>query len=160
MASLSRTCILCSDCHPRNILGVTTYIKEHVLITCKSVVKDYNVLDRRQERSWTTKSWNPFTSAAVYDPTTENIVAVFNNTILSRWKHDEDDVDKVKRLIFETPIHKLMVVEIVCMVFFTNWTSRRSCHGYKITAALLDYSRLPLAELVSSTTSSFHLSSK
>nr|XP_053647044.1 nucleolar protein 11-like [Cherax quadricarinatus] len=190
MASLSRTCILCSDCHPETFIGVTTYIKEHVLITCKSVVKDYNVLDRRQERSWTTKSWNPFTSAAVYDPTTENIVAVFNNTILSRWKHDEDDVDKVKRLIFETPIHKLMVSgDSVYVVFTTGQVedlataikSRKKLkpgllsdgesisyiqiiEATKLVVVVvkkegspLRLLRLPLAELVSSTTSSFTL---
>nr|XP_045625265.1 nucleolar protein 11-like [Procambarus clarkii] len=119
-ASLLSTSFLCSDFSPRNLLGVNTDVEEHVLITSKSVVKRYNVLDRRQIRSWTTKSWNPFTSAAVYDKESNKVVSVISNTTLSQWSHEDDDIDKVKRHAFETPIHQLLASEGTVYVVFTS----------------------------------------
>lgn len=56
------------------------------------------VQDRRQVRSWTTKSWHPFSTAAVCDPKSNKVVAVINSVILTQWDYSEDDIDKVKRM--------------------------------------------------------------
>lgn len=59
--------------------------------------KLFQVLDRRQVRSWSTKSWHPFTSAAVTVPATNNLAVVINGNSISQWSHEEDDIDNVKR---------------------------------------------------------------
>ncbi|XP_071520721.1 nucleolar protein 11 [Panulirus ornatus] len=119
-ATLLKTSLLCVDFHPRNLLGVTCDGHGSVLITCKGVVKLFNVLDCRELRSWTTKSWNPFTAPAVCDPSSNKIVAVTNNSTLSKWNQDEDDVDKVKRIVFETSILQLLVCGDTVYVVFTS----------------------------------------
>ncbi|KAG7173798.1 nucleolar protein 11-like [Homarus americanus] len=119
-ATLLSTSFLCSDFHPKNLIGVTRDKDEHLLITCKGNVKLYNVVDRREVRSWTTKSWHPFTSAAVRDPVSDNVVAVIKNTNISQWSHAEDDIDKVKRRSFETSIHQLLVSGDIVYIVFTS----------------------------------------
>lgn len=59
--------------------------------------KLFQVLDRRQVRSWSTKSWHPFTSAAVVDPASSNLIVVINGNSISQWSREEDDIDNVKR---------------------------------------------------------------
>ncbi|XP_047479892.1 nucleolar protein 11-like isoform X2 [Penaeus chinensis] len=119
-SSLHNTSFLCSDFHVRNLLGVSVDADEHILITCKGVVKLYNVLDRRQVRSWSTKSWHPFTSAAVTVPATNNLAVVINGNSISQWSREEDDIDNVKRYNFESPIHQLLVSGDKVYTVFTN----------------------------------------
>ncbi|XP_070001024.1 nucleolar protein 11 isoform X3 [Penaeus vannamei] len=119
-SSLHNTSFLCSDFHVRNLLGVSVDENEHILITCKGVVKLYNVLDRRQVRSWSTKSWHPFTSGAVTVPTTNNLAVVINGNSISQWSREEDDIDNVKRYNFEAPIHQLLVSADKVYTVFTN----------------------------------------
>ncbi|XP_042877296.1 uncharacterized protein LOC122256570 isoform X2 [Penaeus japonicus] len=119
-SSLLNTSFLCSDFHVRNLLGVSVDADEHILITCKGVVKLYNVLDRRQVRSWSTKSWHPFTSAAVVDPASSNLIVVINGNSISQWSREEDDIDNVKRYNFEAPIHQLLVSADKVYIVFTN----------------------------------------
>lgn len=119
-ASLLNTCYLCSDFSRRNLIGVSEDLEEHVLVTCRGVVKQYNVRLQKQIQSWTTKSWHPFTSAAVCDPVSNNVVAVINNSIISQWNHTEDDIDKLKRENFETPIYQLLVTGGTVYVIFTS----------------------------------------
>ncbi|XP_064089039.1 nucleolar protein 11-like isoform X3 [Macrobrachium nipponense] len=119
-ATLLNTRFLCSDFNLKNLIGVSENFEEHLIITCRGFVKIYNVRDQKLIQSWTTKTWHPFTSPAVYDPESKKIVAVINHSSISRWNHAEDDIDKVKRENFETSINQLIVSGGTVYVVFNS----------------------------------------
>jgi len=119
-ASLQAASFLCSDFTTRNLLGVTEDDSQHSLITCRGVVKRYNVSDRKQVGSWTTKSWNPFTTAAVRDTKSGKIIAVINKTSLTQWTDDEDNIDNLKKYNFKDDIERLVVAGEQVYIVFVN----------------------------------------
>ncbi|KAK7078900.1 hypothetical protein SK128_002990 [Halocaridina rubra] len=119
-ARLLNTNFLCSDFSIRNLIGVTQDVQDHILVTCRGVVKQYNVHNQKQTQSWTTKTWHPFTAPAVCHPVSMKVVAVINKSSISQWTHEEDDIDKLKREHFETSIHQLLISGDSVYIVFTS----------------------------------------
>ncbi|CAL4155689.1 unnamed protein product, partial [Meganyctiphanes norvegica] len=130
-ASLQASSFLCSDFTTRNLLGVTEDDSQHSLITCRGVVRRYNVSDRKQVGSWTTKSWNPFTAAAVRDTKSGKIIAVINKTSLTQWNNDDDNIDNVKKYNFKDAIERLVVAGEQVYVVFVNGRVKELSAAFK-----------------------------
>ncbi|KAK4313616.1 hypothetical protein Pmani_015049 [Petrolisthes manimaculis] len=119
-AVLHEASVFCVDFHLKNLLGVTEDKENNVLITCRGVVKRYHVKERRQLQCWTAKSWHLFTSAAVYNPASDKITAIIGNTSLIQWRHDTEDIEKAKKLNFETSIHQLFMSDGTLYILFST----------------------------------------
>lgn len=136
-ATLHQTGLLFGGFAPKNLLGVSEDEDGHLLVSFRSFIKRYNVTDRQQVRNWTTKSWHPFTSAAVYQREGSRVVAVVSGSILAQWSLEHHDLDSSKRSSFETPIHTLLTSgDSVLVVFATG-------HVEKLSTTLLASRKKP-----------------
>ncbi|XP_045121790.1 uncharacterized protein LOC123510578 [Portunus trituberculatus] len=136
-AALHKTSVLFGGFAPKNLLGVCEDEEGHILVSFRSFVKRFNIADRQQVRNWTTKSWHPFTCAAVYQPEEQRVVAAVNGSVLAMWSLDHEDLDSSKRSSFETPIHTLLTSGNSVFVVFTTG------HVERLSEALLASRKTP-----------------
>lgn len=111
MAKLHSYYTLCPLIDQQNLLGVERDSESGCAIVTlgRNIVIRYKVQDLKQLSSWTSK--DRLTTQVIYDETTCQYAAVFNEKKIRLWTADETDLNSIKGYKFQSPLHTILTLE-------------------------------------------------
>ncbi|KAK3916639.1 Nucleolar protein 11 [Frankliniella fusca] len=107
MAKLS-TCYPLCPLIDRSPIGVTSdSLPGCAIVTLgKNIVIRYKLADQKQASSWSSK--DKLSAPVIYDDVGKQYIAVFNQSIVRMWESTEVDLNRIKKLKFDHPIHSVL----------------------------------------------------
>ncbi|CAH0546291.1 unnamed protein product [Brassicogethes aeneus] len=120
MAKLGAYYGLCPLIDNKSLLGVADDAERgSVIVTLgKNISIKFKLSDQKQLNSWRTRE--KFTSQILYDKNQQQYVAVFNQLYLRFWSGSEDNLDKLKKLKFNTMIQTILTHKDNTYILFKN----------------------------------------
>ncbi|PSN52742.1 hypothetical protein C0J52_06156 [Blattella germanica] len=108
MARLFAYYSLCPLIDQKSILGVAEDSTSGCVIVTlgKNIVIRYKLLNQKQINSWSSKE--KLSSPVIYDSVGNQYIAVFNKTQLRIWTENVENLDRVKKIKFQEPIHCIL----------------------------------------------------
>ncbi|XP_071869856.1 nucleolar protein 11 [Bombus fervidus] len=111
MAKLFSYYTLCPLIDQQNLLGVERDSESGCAIVTlgRNIVIRYKLQDLKQLSSWTSK--DRLTTQVIYDETTCQYAAVFNEKKIRLWTAEETDLNSIKGFKFQSALHTILTCE-------------------------------------------------
>ncbi|CAK9834467.1 Nucleolar protein 11 [Anthophora retusa] len=111
MAKLYSYYTLCPLIDQQNLLGVERDSESGCAIVTlgRNIVIRYKLQDLKQLSSWTSK--DRLTAQVIYDETTRQYAAIFNEKKIRLWSAEETDLNNIKGYKFQSALHTILTLE-------------------------------------------------
>ncbi|XP_003702765.2 nucleolar protein 11 [Megachile rotundata] len=111
MAKLYSYYTLCPLIDQQNLLGVERDSESGCAIVTlgRNIVIRYKLQDLKQLSSWTSK--DRLTTQVIYDETTRQYAAIFNEKKIRLWSAEETDLNNIKGYKFQSALHTILTFE-------------------------------------------------
>ncbi|CAL7941460.1 unnamed protein product [Xylocopa violacea] len=111
MAKLYSYYTLCPLIDQQNLLGVERDSESGCAIVTlgRNIVIRYKLQDLKQLSSWTSK--DRLTTQVIYDETTGQYAAIFNEKKIRLWSAEETDLNSIKGYKFQCDLHTILTLE-------------------------------------------------
>lgn len=111
MAKLYSYYTLCPLIDQQNLLGVERDSESGCAIVTlgRNIVIRYKLQDLKQLSSWTSK--DRLTTQVIYDETTRQYAAIFNEKRIRLWSAEETDLNNIKGYKFQSALHTILTLE-------------------------------------------------
>ncbi|XP_017798707.1 PREDICTED: nucleolar protein 11 [Habropoda laboriosa] len=111
MAKLYSYYTLCPLIDQQNLLGVERDSESGCAIVTlgRNIVIRYKLQDLKQLSSWTSK--DRLTAQVIYDETTHQYAAIFNEKKIRLWSAEETDLNNIKGYKFQSALHTILKLE-------------------------------------------------
>ncbi|XP_017767185.1 PREDICTED: nucleolar protein 11 isoform X2 [Eufriesea mexicana] len=111
MAKLYSYYTLCPLIDQQNLLGVERDSESGCAIVTlgRNIVIRYKLQDLKQLSSWTSK--DRLTTQVIYDETTRQYAAIFNEKKIRLWSAEETDLNNIKAYKFQSALHTILTLK-------------------------------------------------